>query len=524
VLSADPTLETSDLQSRFDQLQRKLVRLWESIGRADPGGALEEENTVVVVPSLSIDVDFPISALQAYEERLLFMLFILRQPLIRLIYATSVPIQPNIVEYYLDLLPGVVASSARQRLFLVSPHDGSSRPLTEKLLKRPRLIEHIRALIPDPDRAHLVPFNTTDLERELALRLGIPMYAPDPRFFAFGTKSGCRRIFAEEGVPHPLGLEDLFSADDIVGAIAKMRARKPSIGRVIVKLNEGVSGQGNAVVDLDSIPPPGDPSEQAALAGRLQAMRCELEGMRYQSYIAKAVEHGAIVEELIEGQEIASPSAQLRISPLGEVEMLSTHDQMLGGPSGQSYLGARFPADPAYAPLIMREAAKVGRRLAREGIVGRFAIDFVVVRNPDGTWEPYAIEVNLRKGGTTHPFLTLQYLTDGRYEAETGVFTTANGHQKCYVASDHVESPAYRVFTPDALFEIVSRHRLHFDSTNQSGLVMFLMSCVATDGRLGVTAIGDTPEQADALFQRFIAVLDEEARLEVRGVSEGQGR
>ena len=77
------------------------------------------------------------------------------------------------------------------------------------------------------------------------------------------------------------------------------------------------------------------------------------------------------------------------------------------------------PTQPTLG-LITREAAKVGRRLAKEGVIGRFAFDFVVVRAKDGTWEPYAIEINLRKGGTTHPFLTLQFLTDGTYDTETG--------------------------------------------------------------------------------------------------------
>ena len=502
-----------EVESRFEQLQRKLVPMWEMIGRTDPGGPIEAENTIVVVPSLTVDVPLASSAQQAYEERFLFMLFTLRQPLIRLIYVTSQAIQPSIVDYYLHILPGVDIGNARRRLSLVTPLDGSSRPLTEKLLERPRLIRHIRSLIPDLERAHIVPYNTTDLERELAIRLGLPMYAADPRFFAFGTKSGCRRIFAEEGVPHPLGFENLFSAGAIVEAIARMRARRPAMRKVIVKLNEGVSGMGNAIVDLDELPPPGEASEGSALGERLRALHFDVEGIQYDSYVAKIVGRGAIVEELIAGQELQSPSAQLRVSPLGEVELLSTHDQMLGGPSGQSYLGARFPANPAYAPLIMREAAKIGRRFAREGIVGRFALDFVVVRSEAGEWEPYAIEVNLRKGGTTHPFLTLQYLTDGRYEAETGIFRTARGHEKCYVASDHLESPLYRAFTPDALFDVVSRHRLHFDHTGQSGVVLHMVSGVGDFGRLGLTAIADTPGEADALYERFVGVLDEEARL-----------
>src|SRR5206468_6066433 len=103
-------------------------------------------------------------------------------------------------------------------------------------------------------RAHLVPFNTTSREKELALRLGIPMYGADPKFFSLGTKSGCRKIFMEENVPHPLGYENLGSKEELIEAIAQMRAKKPSIKQVLVKLNEGVSGEGNAIIDLTGLP------------------------------------------------------------------------------------------------------------------------------------------------------------------------------------------------------------------------------------------------------------------------------
>ena len=73
-------------------------------------------------------------------------------------------------------------------------------------------------------------------------------------------------------------------------------------------------------------------------------------------------------------------------------------------------------------------------------MLGRFAIDFVVVRDAAGGWTPYAIELNLRKGGTTHPFLTLQFLTDGRYDARTALFFTPAGGEKHLVATDHLES------------------------------------------------------------------------------------
>src|SRR5215468_3432487 len=287
-----------DSQTDFDRLQNKLVPLWKSIERFN-----QDPQTIVVVPSMSIDAIDSGAVIQAYEERFLFLLLLLRQPRARMIYVTSRTILPSIIDYYLDLLPGVIPSHARQRLFLPSPMDGSARPLSEKLLERPRLIQHIRSLIIDPNRAHLVPFNTTNREKELALRLGIPMYGADPKFFPLGTKSGCRKIFQEEDVPHPLGYENLGSADEVIEAIMDMRASKPSVKQVLVKLNEGVSGEGNAVVDLTGLAPVAgiaDPGrERAAIEERLRAMRFELEGVTYDSYMKKLQERNAVVEERI---------------------------------------------------------------------------------------------------------------------------------------------------------------------------------------------------------------------------------
>ncbi len=494
-------------QERFELLQERLVPLWHSIESLN-----EDEQTIVVIPSISLDtLEGTSLAMQPFEERYLFLLLLLRQPSARLVYVTSQPINPNVVDYYLGLLPGVIPSHARARLFTVPVLDGTPRPLSVKLLERPRLIERIRALIPDPNRAHLVPYNTTVLERDLAVRLGIPMYGADPRYFELGTKSGCRRLFAEEGVPHALGVENLASIDDVVDAIVETRSRKPGIAQVLVKLNEGVSGEGNALVDLGAAPEPGAAGERDAVRGAVERMQLELQETTYDAYVTKLAERGGVIEERIAGRDFRSPSVQLRITPLGDLEVLSTHDQLLGGASGQSYLGCVFPADPGYAATISHDAAKIGQRLAKEGVIGRFALDFVTVKNDAGEWETYAIEVNLRKGGTTHPFLTLQFLTDGTYDPETATFTAPSGRNKFFVASDHVESPEYRGLTPDDVFDVAVRHKLHFDQSRQTGVVFHMMAALTEDGHLGLTAVGDSPEEARALFDRAIEVLDAEA-------------
>ena len=511
----EPTLGLSEEEAaaRFQVLQRKLVPLWKSISCFN-----NDPQTIVVVPSLDVDLPLAGSEMQAYEERMLFLLLLLRQPSARLVYVTSQAISPVVVDYYLDLLPGVIGSHARRRLFLVSPLDASPRPLALKLLERPRMIERIRELILDPDRAHLVPFNTTRRERDLALHLGIPLYGADPRFLAFGTKTGGRRLFHEEGIPHPAGREGLRTEQDVVGAIADLRKAAPHVREVLVKLDEGVSGFGNALVDLRDLPEPGEAAEPEEIARHVRRMRLELPTLTYETYMEKLGRAGGVVEERLVGDEFRSPSVQLRVTPLGEVQILSTHDQVLGGPGGQSYMGCRFPADPAYAVEISRHAGKVGARLAREGVLGRFALDFVVARERDGAWRTYAIEVNLRKGGTTHPFLTLQFLTDGAYDAERGVFTAPGGQHKSFVASDKVVSPMFRAFTPDDLFDIVARHGLHFDQTRQTGVVFHMLGALGECGRMGLTAVGDSPAEADGIQARAVAVLEEEAQAAVHPV------
>ena len=504
---SDLGMGVGEAQARFDRLQAKLVPLWKSIQAMS-----QDPQTIVVIPSMSLDAGvISGAAMQAYEERFLFLLLLLRQPRAEMVYVTSQPIHPSIIDYYLELLPGVISSHARRRLHLLSPEDSSPKPLSAKLLERPRLIEQIRGLIRDRDRAHMVPYNTTTMEMGVALRLGIPMYGADPRFFPLGGKSGCRRLFAEEGVPHPIGIEGLSGFEEVAGAIAALRAKKPGMKAALLKQNEGVSGEGNAAVDLKGLPEPGAAGEREGIRERLKNLKFEMAGLSYDAYVAKFRERGGVVEELIVGKDFRSPSVQLRVTPLGVVELLSTHDQLLGGPSGQSYVGCRFPADTEYAPAITREAAKIGRRLAKEGVIGRFALDFVVVRNEKNEWDVYAIELNLRKGGTTHPFLTLQFLTDGRYDPETAIFTAPTGRRKFFVASDHVSSPLYRAFTTDDLFDIVVRRGLHFDQTRQTGVIFHMMSALAENGSVGLTSVGDSHEEADSLYKKAVAALDEEA-------------
>lgn len=504
-----PAPGSAEERQYFAEIQSRMKAVFEGVF-SEP----RAERTVVVVPSLSMDVEelAKISGVHHYEERMLCMLMLLRLPRGRLVYVTSQQISSPIVDYYLHLLPGIPHRHALRRLTLLNCHDSSGTPLTQKILDRPRLIERIRSAIPDSRTAHMACFNSTPLERTLAVRLGIPLYACDPALGYLGTKSGGREVFREAEVRVPDGFEDLRDEREISDALVEVRRRNPDLRRAVVKLNEGFSGEGNAVFPYDGAPEEGGELEQWVSAELPRRLRFEAPQESWERFRHKFGEMGGIVEAFVEGgEEVRSPSVQCRIDPLGRIKVISSHDQVLGGPSGQVFLGCSFPADAAYCQEIQEAGRRVAEVLKRRGALGRFGVDFISVRRGE-RWDHYAIEINLRKGGTTHPYMILQFLTDGSYDPEAGTYCTPTGQPCYYFASDNLQSPAYKGLTPDDLIDIAVDHGLHFDGATQQGVVFHLIGALSEYGKLGAVCIGESHEGARDLYREAVSVLDREAR------------
>ena len=480
----------------FAELQARLREFWPTVTLRSIG---DVERTVVVVHSLSFEVpDQLIPVFPAYEERFLcLVLSLIRAPRSRVIYVTSQPIHPRLLDYYFGLVPELDAAEARARFLPVSLVDGRNEPLSRKLLARPGAIRRIRGLIGDPELALILPFCMTDDEVELAVRLGLPIYGSDPALNWLGTKTGSRGLFAEEDVPHPVGL-DVSGEHDLPDALRELRERSTDARGAVLKLDKGVSGLGNALIDLDIA---------LGVDGVRSAMQLEDPHLDVEEYFEALDSEGGIVEERIEGESFRSPSVQLRMSPAGQVDIMSTHDQVLGGPHGHTYFGCHFPADAEYAAQIATEGLKVGRRLAREGAIGRASVDFAAVKGVEG-WRAYALEINLRCGGTTQPLFALTTLTDGAYEPLSGEYRTRMGDLKHYAATDHLDSPAYQSLTPDDLLDVVAERELGWDADREVGVVLHMVSALAVAGRIGLTAIGDTLEEARRRYYDVKAALD----------------
>lgn len=488
--------------AQFERLKPRLTDVWSSLTAND-----DRPYTSVVVPSMTLDQDElrKLEGVSFYEERLLFLLIRLRNPRAHVVYVTSQPVHPLILEYYLNFLVGVPASHARGRLTMLCAHDSSPRALTQKVLERPRLLQRIRAAVADPGRAYLTVFNSTPLERKLSVLLGIPLNGVDPRLNYLGTKSGSRKVMQQANVDVPEGFEDLRDRTEVIGALVDLNKKVPGIGRAVIKLNESFSGEGNAIFRYPERP------DAASVEQALEGLVFSVPSETPERYFEKFASMGGVVELFIDAPEKTSPSAQYRTSPAGHVVLISTHDQLLGGPSGQVYIGCRFPADDGYRLRIQDAGTRIGRVLAEHGAVSRFGVDFLAYRQgSDEPWEITGLEINLRVVGTTHPFLALNLLTGGELDPASGLFYSLGGRAKYYKATDNLKSEGYRGLLPEDLIDILTNNQLHYNHRTESGVLFHLIGAVSEFGKLGVTAIANSHDEAEELYKRTLATLDAE--------------
>jgi hypothetical protein len=485
-------------QLSFQSLQRQLQPHW---GRLNADAAADVD--VLLVPSLSLERSQMelVTGAHHYEERQLFSLVRLRHPGVRMVYATSKPLAELVVDAVLELLPGVPTSHARRRLHLFDTDDASHRPLTAKLLERPALLSRIAELL-RPGRSFISCFVVSPLERQLSERLQVPLLGCDPALAHWGSKAGSRELFARCGVPHPPGSPLVHSLDDLAEACAELWEAQPQLEHLVVKLNEGFSGEGNSRLPLAPLQLAGQSAAERRRHLR-QALEClPMPAPRWRELVA---EQGALAEAWLEGGEaLSSPSVQGTIHPSGgsgpgTVELLSSHEQVLGGPDGQTYLGCCFPAAGAYRAELLRHGRAVGEGLAAAGALEHFAVDFIARRFGD-RWDLQAIEVNLRQGGTTHPFIALGAITGGSSDGKDGLYRAPTGTPLYYRSTDTLQHPGLRGLLPVDLIDIVAEAGLHFDPAQLRGSVFHLLGCLSEFGKLGMTCIGRSTAEAQAVY------------------------
>jgi hypothetical protein len=493
----------------FDELQEGLAT-WTSLpSAAELGG------TIVAVPSLSLPYfGTPVGEGLVHYERIFYLAHFLKNPLNKLIIITSKAVAETLVSYLLHLLPGVPHSHARRRLQLFSVQDHSARPLTQKILDRPHLLDRIRHLIKGEPRVTLSCYTVTDLEERLAEELQIPVYGPRAEHLKLATKSVARNIFRDLGMAVAEGSEHLSGMSDLATALVSLVQARPELEQAVLKHNYSLAGLGNAVLELGEFKQmwselPSDHSARALTEAVAQGLPrwVRLEQERdWDSYWQRFCDGGGVLEEYLVGDPC---SVQVRVSGSGEVDVIATHDE-IGEQSGHNYVASRMPAHPRVTGPLAKAGLAIGQRLASLGMVGRFDADFLATpAGGDHLERLVALDINLRKSHTTLPIRTLQLISGGNYDAEQGVFRSGVGARQtlCYRSSDHFGGGRLRGLLPRDLLEITSTAGLHYSSATQNGALFHMLGAMSERGSIGITSIARTHEEADKVYDTVLEQL-----------------
>lgn len=463
----------------------------------------------MVLPSMTLDHDglAKIPGVRHYEERMLVFLQLLRRPETRVVYVTSDKLDPIVLEYALDLVSSLPNWHGRRRLTLFDCADREPAPLTEKILRRPNILHEIRQVIDDPLDACLIAFNGSPFEHELAVQLGIPLYAVNPELAHLGSKSGSRRVFAESGVTVADGFEDLWDVHDVAEALAMLRTRDPCLRQEMIKLNDSFGAGGNVLFSFDGAPATGLARWIARELPRRAVFASPPDS--WERYLARLVAMGAVVERFATASEKRSPSAQLLISPAGTVRILSAQDQLLSGAANQIFIGGTFPANAEYRVEIQELALRVGKTLAAKSVVGLLSVDFLSARLATG-WRHYGLEINLRMGGGTAPYFLLHGLVEGEFDAQSGNYLGPDGEPRCFFATDRLQHDRYRMLGPDDVVDAALRNGQHYRSATRDGAAFYMLGALEI-GRLGVVAVDRTRASATLRYEKVVEMLDAES-------------
>ena len=363
------------------------------------------EHVVLAMASYSVGeslLSHYVERIPAMEHRYLNALLLLnRIGNCEFVFLCSEAPAPEVLDYYRTLVAPEIGERLRTRACCIVVADRGARSLAAKLLDRPDVVADVRDLIGDRV-AMIEPWNVTADEVAVAIALDVPINGTAPELRPLAFKSAGRRLFAAAGVPVPIGCEDVRDVDGVLAAIEHIRARRPDAVGVVVKHDDSGAGDGNTIVALRDADAVAAGRGGAACGDRLAA------GLVPRRSRCRRRRRGTRRRGANLQPERAVRHVPRRRRPS------TRHPRPT--PRWRQRTGLRGLPVPRRSRLrdeLAHYGVSVGAELARRGAIGRASADFIAAHDSAGGWRLHGLEINLRKGGTTHPYAALRNLVPG---------------------------------------------------------------------------------------------------------------
>ena len=453
------------------------------------------DRTIVFIPSISFDglTKKYLIGLNCFEERNLYYLACLTHIKTRFVAVLADAVDDAFIDYCVDHVAsarGIDRASLRERFEVVRVSTHGDEHLSRAILRQPDVLENLRAKVRRAINPIIDFWLVSPEEIQLAALLDCPYYGLPEGALQFDNKSNARDLFREIGLRIPRGEEHVSSPQEAWAALRRV-AEQSGADEYLIKLNCEEAGKGIAIVGRESISRPFD-----AFLDLIKVPK----SIPVDEFLQALSSQGATVEEFISAPIKACPSVKMEILTDGSVRNLATHDQVL---SGLAYSGSRFPADESYRADLIRIGYRVSEAASKKGARGIVSVDFLATKDtPDVPWILWGMEINARKGATTHPYYWTRWLTDAAYSADTGKLTCPAG-ETVYCASEFFSDPQLHLVAPSFILDDLKKSGLDYQHRSRSGVFVHMLSSVQRFSKVGATVIARDSAETDRLSQAF---------------------
>ncbi len=513
---------------------------------------------------------------------------------VRLAMMESVP--PEDLEDHVETI-------MKKRIFLINAENSSYLPLAQKFLQNPNKMRELKTLIDGikvkygipQEGAYMQTFVTTPQEGWVSDRLGISVWGNPVMNASVESKSTYHKIAEQAGIKKADAETDILSEEHLVQGIYNLMQRNLKrmflqytnkgsaefslplaqdiydgllekdkievVKKLMQKWNQGTSGQGNApkLISEEAISAFFSENKELALSVIRRNLTQNMETadskmITPERFINKLVSDGGVVEQFIpyvqtfvnlDGQKLpVSPSGQADVRSHG-ISLMGCHEQkFISGVPGGVFEGAIYGwsrLGDEICRQVYKKTLILGKVLKKLGYLGRFAVDYVVAKDPvTQELEVVIIEINARSGGT-HTVDAMVALTsanqyvDGENLADVSIepyhwyaqVREPNGSFRRVKlfneGTDNFYHPGLKLFCSDQelLDFLYQRNPIYWkyahdvpmaNSVNKRGILPHMIQgrkgSLDKDLKMGFLAIGhDSYEDANILFQSFEQAL-----------------
>ncbi len=460
----------------------------------------DSPRTIILVPSISLGglTSQFLPGLNFWEERNLFYLACLKNPQTQFVVVLSEGIQECFILYCIDHVSktyNLKKSDIQNRFTVIGVPSGGNQSLTKKILHNSEVISRISRVAIDGHHTVIDYWMVHDQEVLLANKLGLPYYGQPPGAFYIDSKSGARDIFTTLGIPISVGCGNLVSLQEVQSAL-QVLLEESQAETFILKINHEEGGNGLAKIPREIVLLPYQQFRE-----RIQVIK-DIPITVFEKELQK---QKAVIEVYINAAITAFPSVKMEILADGTVRNIATHDQLL---KDMVYYGSSFPADESYRFEVIKMGQKIGKYVSKLGARGIISIDFLATKNHlVDDWYLWGIEINARKGGTTHSYIWSKWLTQSEYDQTRGTLTAKSG-EISYHSSEYFTAPGLENISPINILSTIKDAGLDYNCKKQAGIFVHMISTVPKFGKFGATIIGHSKEEITDYWVKLEQLLE----------------